>query len=654
MSTTLDSNNDSGVTIRAILLGVVLVAIISVGGSYSLWVVDSSEITWSYFPNGVGFPIICLVLVNALLRKYCASIALRPAEILIVTIMGLVVTGLPVFLVGFLIAIPSSPHYGASPENQWGSNIIPYLPEWLIPTNEGMAMTWFYEGLPYGEPVPWHTLLHAWVMPMFWWMSFVVVLFFVCYCLVAIFRKQWVERERLAFPLTEIPLALVATDGRSLPPVFRSYVFWAGAAIPLGIILWNIGSYFFHFVPKISSHYPLVLAHGFPPLNIHLYFPVVGFLYFVNLQVSFSLWFFFVIALIQEGIFNRFGLGITEGDVFVWGLPTTSWQCWGAFVFMVIGGFWVARDHIADVVRKAVWPSCPVDDTKELLSYKLSLWGTLLGILFMVFWLEQAGLSYFEATFFLFFVLVAYLGITRLVIQGGIYYVTTPVVSQAMTMSTLGTASFTPHGLAGLGLTYSFFGDVQSILMPSVAHAAKLKDSFTLGRKGLLFSIGFAVVMGLVLSAGYIFFKAYTEGAANFNAWKFTLSHGAGVMTFSSVVGKISNPVGPDLQKLNFFGIGAGVMSLLTLLYYKVSWWPIHPIGFTVSAVWMIRNQAAAIFMAWLSKTLIMRFGGIELYRKASPFFVGLVVGHFLGVGFSFIVDFIFFHGNGHPIDHRG
>ena len=125
-------------------------------------------------------------------------------------------------------------------------------------------------------------------------------------------------------------------------------------------------------------------------------------------------------------------------------------------------------------------------------------------------------------------------------------------------------------------------------------------------------------------------------------------------MTFSSVVGKISNPVGPDLQKLSFFGIGAGVMSLLTLLYYKVPWWPIHPIGFTVSAVWMIRNQAAAIFMAWLSKTLIMRFGGIELYRKASPFFVGLVVGHFLGVGFSFIVDFIFFHGNGHPIDHRG
>jgi hypothetical protein len=71
-----------------------------------------------------------------------------------------------------------------------------------------------------------------------------------------------------------------------------------------------------------------------------------------------------------------------------------------------------------------------------------------------------------------------------------------------------------------------------------------------------------------------------------------------------------------------------------------------------VSAIWMIRNQAVAIFISWAAKSLIMRFGGIELYRKAAPFFIGLIVGYFLGVGISFIVDVVFFPGNGHAIMH--
>ena len=93
-------------------------------------------------------------------------------------------------------------------------------------------------------------------------------------------------------------------------------------------------------------------------------------------------------------------------------------------------------------------------------------------------------------------------------------------------------------------------------------------------------------------------------------------------------------------------------MSLLSLLQYRLPWWPLHPAGLAISAVWMIRNQFAAIFIAWVAKSAIMRFGGIDLYRKSAPFFMGLILGHFAGGGISFIVDMVFFHGNGHPILH--
>ena len=88
-------------------------------------------------------------------------------------------------------------------------------------------------------------------MPLFWWLSFISTLFFVCFCIVVILRKQWVERERLD-PLMEVPQTLVTDATERLPPILRNKVFWIGAAIPLFIVFWNIIGYFFHFFPTIE------------------------------------------------------------------------------------------------------------------------------------------------------------------------------------------------------------------------------------------------------------------------------------------------------------------------------------------------------------------------------------------------------------------
>lgn len=207
-------------------------------------------------------------------------------------------------------------------------------------------------------------------------------------------------------------------------------------------------------------------------------------MYFANLSVSFSIWFFFLLTIVEEGLFNRFGLGVTDADKFVWGLPSTSWQCWGAFVTLVLWGLWVARDHIKDVFRKAWNTDLPIDDSREMMSYRASVVGLVIGTVYMLVWLNKVGMEWWVASSFLAFVLIAYLGITRLVIQTGIYYLTTPVVSQAMTMMSFGTSAISAPGLAALGLCYSFFGDVQSIFMTSAAHAAKLQSSLRIARPG--------------------------------------------------------------------------------------------------------------------------------------------------------------------------
>ena len=652
MSTGTDQT--SGLTWRSLILGLIQVLIVCPGACYAIWVLGSSEITWSFFPIGVGFPFLCFIFFNILLKSVRRSWALRPAELITMAVMGLVVTGIPIFMVGFVLSIPTTPHYFASAENQWDQYILPYLPEWLMPSNAGLAMTWFFEGLPLGEPVPWETLLDAWVMPLFWWLSFVWTLYFVCFTLVVILRKQWIERERLTFPLMEVPQALVAdADGPSrVPAIMRNKLFWIGVSIPLFIVLWNMVGFFYHFFPKIPWSYPVQIARGFPTVNVNLYFPIIGFTYFVNLNVSFSIWFFYIVTLLEEGIFNRFGLGVTEADAFVWGLPSTSWQCWGAFVVMVLWGLWMARDHLRDVFRKAWNSRYPVDDSRELLPYRVAVVGLIAGVVYMLAWLHRAGMSYPVAVFFLTCVLIAYLGITRLVIQAGVYYLTTPVVGQAMTMVTLGTSTIGPHGLVALALSYSFFSDVQSIFMPSAAHAAKLHDAMRMSRRGLCLAVGLALLVGFIAAISFIIYMGYEQGASNFSSWFFRVSSGAGVRSFDDALAKIKTPVDVHFQKLTFFGSGGLVMIFLTFMQYRFPWWPLHPIGLAVGAIWMIRNQAVAIFISWLAKSVIMRFGGIDLYRKAVPFFIGLILGHFLGVGISFIVDMILFSGNGHPILH--
>ena len=518
------SQNSSGLTLRSLLLGLIQVLIVCLGAPYAIWVLGSSEITWSFFPISVGFPFLCLIFFNILLKSIKRHWALRPAELITIMVMGMVVTGVPIFMVGYMLSIPTTPYYFASPENQWDQHILPHLPTWLMPNNDGLAMTWFFEGLPFGEDALWSTLLNAWAMPLFWWLSFIWTLYFVCFTIVVMLRKQWVERERLAFPLMEVPQTLIAdADGPSrVPRIMRNRLFWIGISIPLFIALWNIVGFFFHFFPKIDWQYPVQLARGFPTINVRLYFPVLGFTYFANLNVSFSIWFFYLLILLEEGIFNRFGLGVTTGDAFVWGLPSTSWQCWGAFVAMVFWGLWMARDHIKDVCRKAFNNAYPIDDSRELLPYRIAVWGFILGITYMLIWLHQAGMSYPVAILFLGSVLVAYLGITRLVVQAGLYYITTPIASQAMTMMTLGSASISAPGLTALGLSYAFFSDVQSIFMPSAAHAAKLHSSMGMSRRGLGLAVLLAVVIGFIVAISYIIYMGYQQGASNFNSWFFT------------------------------------------------------------------------------------------------------------------------------------
>lgn len=632
----------SGLSWRALGLGLLLVLFVSLGAPYSLWLVGSTEPTWSFFPSIVGVPFVLLCLGNALLRRLAPRAALRQGELLVVLVMGLVVTGIPVFILGTLIALIASPYYAATPENDWAGYIQPYLPSWAIPQPVGDSLRWFWEGLPAGQPFP----LGVWLGPLWWWLSLIGAVYFVCLCLVVLLRRQWVEQERLIFPLTEMPRLLIEEEGGCI----RTPVFWVGLALGLGLVLFNLISYFQPGFPRsdIWAGTSLQFGRDFPEIQLRLIPPIVGFIFLAGTGISFSIWFFYLGAVIQEGVTNRFGYDLTQPDAFVWGMQSLSWQGWGAFVGMVLWSLWVGRGHLRAVLRQVFRGERSIDDRGEILSYRTAVWGGLLALAYVVGWLWRSGMDLHLALLMVAGVLIGYTGITRLVIQTGMYYLTTPVGGQAFALSLTGTGVGAAN-LVPLSLSYAWFGDVQSVFMPSAAHAAKL-DEVAGVRRRLGPVLALAVVVGLVSTTWFVLHLCYRYGAGNLRSWYFAAGGGIGGMAFDGVIRQLNNPVGTDWGKLGYAGFGALAYSLLAFCQYRFHWWPLHPVGLAVAPLWMTRLCAFSVFVAWALKTLILRYRGVAGYRAARPFFVGLTAGFFLGVGVSFAVDVTWFFGAGHGV----
>lgn len=637
----------SGFTIRSVLLGLSVAIVISIAEPYSQLILKSSLLTSDYLPLGAVFLFFVVVAgVNVFIKAVNRTWALTPPELAVVFVMGLISTTLPTNgLVSYLIGMIAAPYYYASPENHWAEYLHAHTRPWMVVDPRGPAVTWFWEGMPEGASIPWS----VWIVPLFWWLSFIAVLFFVGVCVVVILRRQWAERERLAFPLAEVPAEMVqGSDSPSLMPRFmQGRVFWIGFLIPLCIVLWNIIGYFSPLFPSIPLRSSFAVGRDFPSISTYIFFPLIGFAYLINLDVSLSIWFFYVLGVIQIGLYNRIGYSIGSSEAYDSGHAAMGSQGFGAFVFMVLWGLWMGRRHLKDVFGKALDKNYSVDDSEELLSYRTAVFGLVFGLIYLSAWLMKSGMEPKVLVLFLPATFIIYIGVTRIVMEGGLVFLRCPMIGPSFAAYALGSSAISTPSMVSLAFTYMWSADIKSFYMTACMHAARLKDRIKVDKRAMFWAIMLSAVVTVVVTTWYTLWVGYHGGAFNFGTW----SLGGGVRWhFQNIVGKMRNPFDIDWKRLMFMGIGAVVMAGLTFVRYRFNWWPVHPIGFTVASTLPIRSSVFSVFLGWAAKFVILKLGGIRAYRTARPFFTGMIMGYFTGAGISFVVDMIWFVGQGHNI----
>ena len=637
------------ITLKGVSLGVAAAALTSGWVSYARTGASTSDVNITHLP--VAFlGVFMLIAAGNFTYRSMGRAGLSPSELLTILPMGLVAAMIPARgLTGTWLGLMAAPYYLATPENGWIDYIQPNLSTWLFPRNDHGETTWLYEGLPQGVPIPWQ----VWVMPTFWWLTLIVAGFVVCAAIVVILRKQWVEYERLDYPLITRILDLVddsegASGTPKWPELLTGRLFWIGFSFSFGIIAWNIVGFFDTQWPRISLS-PLggrfYACRICPWIITHINPYTIGFGYFVKSEILFSIWAFHMFFIAQVVFLRRTGMQLGGKDIpgRNWGDPVVKWQSLGALFALVVWGLWTARRHLATVFRKAAGRSPEVDDSDEMLPYRTAVICLVTGVVFIALWMAKAGVPPTLIAFIIPTAIVLYIALARFVCESGTLYLSQPTSPLEVGYQMVGTTTLSARTVVAASTATTI---PWMLFMPALSQSAKAADRIRGGKRTLFWALLLGLVVALTVNIVIVLGNGYAIGAFNFSEFPFTRY---APRRIGGMVQTIKNPHLPSLPHLMVFLMGAAIMIALTVIRYRMSSWTLHPIGYAISTT-NIRLQVTSLFVVWGIKSLVMRVGGVQLYRRLYPLFLGLILGRTAGTLVAFIVDLIWFPGSGHGV----
>jgi hypothetical protein len=631
-------------TKRAWATGLIGAALIGIGSPHVNHRLQSAGMTNDFSMAGAVLLLFLLALLNA------ASRALRRGRPLLDTgemlvAFAMMASACAVATMGWagqLVPLLGAPVYYASPQNAWNEVILPHTPRWLMLPTEGpgaRAIEYFYHGMP--REAPWAERLEiyaAWLKPLGWWAVLLGALFLVSISLMSIFRREWVERERIVFPLAQLPMELAGVTRESdhqTRPLLGNPLLWLGFAAPFIHCTLRALGYFlpaFSDVPDLIKWRELFLDQSWT-LDFTISWQTVGLAFLLNTDVSLCVWFLGLAGSFYHGFSKYIGFASTE-KLNIYGaaiFPDLGHFGMGAMIALCLIRMWLSRRRLIQVARRGLRLAVEADDLDEPMSDFAAFWGVAGGLAVMLAWLVASGFSVWIALVMLFAAFVGFFGLTRIVAESGIPVSITPLIASDFTVSAVGTTAIGRQGLVAMPWTYAWDGDVRVFPMATMSHGMKACSGRGRGR-GLFWALLAATGLSLAIAVATTISFGYEIGAANNTSWFFYRGPQRPFEFAGSLLRDKPRP--PDARGWIATGIGAAVMTALTFARQHFVWWPLNPVALPIAVVHWTHYLWFSIFLAWLAKALALRYGGPKLYFRTRPLFLGMVLGQYVGAGF--------------------
>lgn len=629
-----------GVTARAVLLAFALLVGIAVAGFYI-------QIVWGSVTRlSAGVParaqLGLLFLLTALMSMpVLRRFALARRELL--TVYCIVLVGGPLVSSGILFwMLPHqiAYHYQAEINPLWRRTFLPHVPAWFAPS-EASVVRGFFEG---GASVPWS----AWAVPLLAWGGFMLALFFCTFCLMSLLQHQWIANERLTFPTALIPLHMVREPvSRDMGDVGRlplSRLFWLGLGIALLISFTNRLADRVPAVPAIpTGPMPLMRWHKVGPLaglgeiQLLLWPWLIALAYLIPRDLSFSIWFFWFVRLgLSVAAIAAGAEPVRPEEWYSSAFPAPYFQGGGAMLALTLWTLWIARRHLAAAARSAFGRASLDSDLAAPIPHRWAVPGVVLSVAVLVGFCLFAGCGLLVSLALVTGIVGYYFLWARLRAEAGLGYLFFPIEIESALVQSLGRNAFRTREIITLvsarWATFAGGGDTFEVCTGSVLESFKVADSAAIGKRRLAAAMAAGFLLSLtigiyVLMRGfyhYGYFGTYVgEGSAWAWSWQ-TRNDGERILQ------RLSSTENASFDAVLAIAVGALVTVALGMLRLRFLWWPLHPLGYIAANTWGMFYYYMPFMIGWALNSLVIRYGGLRLYRQTVPLAVGLVVGDML------------------------
>ncbi len=584
-----------------------------------------------YLPRGVVPLFLLLVTLNSVVKLRLPSVAFTKMELVFVFIILLSTAAISgqEFGIHFYLNLLGLVYY-SSPQSQWFGLFTPHLPSWLVPSlnPRDPPILWAFEGMPDGAKIP----LGNWFVPLLLWTPYLFSVYAFLTCFSGLIARQWEERERLLYPLTQVPLELSGNNEQPLPRILKSPIFWLGFTIP--VVLYSLRGLHLYFPtvpdPQLQRDAGILFPSGpmavFNGLPLHFYPEMVGIAYLLSREVGFSLWFFCLLRRAEEALRIALGIDMGHSEFF-------TFQSVAAYIVMATMLIWTARYHFRDAWRRLfdelrrkfsrrITHKFP---HKNRLSDTWALYGILLSFVGLLIWAKiVAGVSILWVSILLLGLTVVSLVVARVVSEAGIYIYSAPFRVYQVLFDVFGKDRIGTRNVVLLSvMSWVQARSTATLASGYLANAFRLASSVGMSH---LFAASWILVAILVtLLVCHVTFPKviYNYSVSKLSSWAQTAP-----LNTANFVGQYltSQKV---LTGHHWWGLAFGIATCILLIKLRLTFvgFPLHPLGFITWQGWPINNYWLSIFIGWAIKVAVLHYGGYQIWYRFRPFFYGLIVG---------------------------